>query len=419
MFKLIRKYPHLLFFGLLTAAFSGPGQTFLVSLFIGPMRETFGYSQSGIASIYSAATLVSAGILPFHGWLLDRVRLLWFTLVAGFLLAMGCLLLSRSQNFLMIFFGFLLVRNMGQGTLSMVSSTTMARIFGNVRGKALGIANMGYPLSEAIFPFLVSSWVLKYGWRSGWIFLAVLILIFFSPVAVFLLRKNREKKVYRIFLRKSGMDTARKNSMYGRVVTEGLDWGIRDILRDWRYYALQIPILITPAFLTALFFHQTSLITWKGWNIQSVSVAFVAFAVGRGFVSLMIGPLIDRFTARALFPCILIPLGLGILCFIKGDDIFWAFAYLTGAGLSMGLNMTIVGALWAELYGVKHLGSIKGLQSAIIVFSTAVAPLIFGILLDAKVNHSFILWGMILLILLGIGLAVLVYKKTINFKTSG
>ncbi|MCF6158620.1 MAG: MFS transporter [wastewater metagenome] len=414
MLKLLRKYPHLLLFGLLTAAFSGPGQTFLVSLFIGPMRETFGYSQSGIASIYSVATLVSAGILPFHGRLLDRVRLVWFTLAAGFLLATGCFLLSWSQGFIMIFFGFLLVRNLGQGTLTMISSTTMARSFGSVRGKALGIANMGYPLSEAVFPILISSWILNYGWRSGWIFLTMLILLFFLPVVAFLLRKDREKKVYRIFSRKSGIDTVRKNNAYGKVVTDNFDWRVRDILRDWRYYTLQIPILITPAFLTALFFHQTSLVTWKGWSIQTVSAAFIAFAVSRGVISFMIGPLIDRFTARALFPFVLIPLGLGILCFMKGNDIFWAFVYLGGAGLSMGLNMTIIGALWAELYGVKYLGSIKGLQSAIVVFSTAVTPLLFGILLDKNVNPQVILWGMILIILLGTGLSVLVfYKKTV------
>jgi len=141
--------------------FSGPGQTFLVSQFIPSMRETFGWSQTGIAGIYSAATLVSALLLPLMGILLDRLHLTKFTLSAGLLLALGCMFLSFSQGLVTVFIGFLLIRNLGQGTLSLISTTMMAKIFGSERGKALGIANIGYPLSEAIFPFMVSSWIIS------------------------------------------------------------------------------------------------------------------------------------------------------------------------------------------------------------------------------------------------------------------
>jgi len=60
MLKLIKKYPELLSFGILTAMFSGPGQTFLVSLFIPEMKKEFGMSLTQISTLYSIATLLSA-----------------------------------------------------------------------------------------------------------------------------------------------------------------------------------------------------------------------------------------------------------------------------------------------------------------------------------------------------------------------
>ena len=409
MISFIKKYPQLLLFGILTAMFSGPGQTFLISFFIPHMRDEFGMTKAGIAGIYSAATLISAFLLPIMGRLLDRIRLVWFTLIAGFFLAAGCLILSRSAGIITILIGFLLVRNLGQGTLALVSSTTMARVFGAMRGKALGIANMGYPLGEASFPIIISAWISVYGWRSGWMFLAGLILLFFSPLIFLLIKNDPHEKAHadfsktlqgreKVYERKLGVESRKLE----REISESIHWSALEVLKDVKFYFLVIPILITPCFLTALFFHQNSFIEWKGWDIQTVSVAFIAFAVARAFMSFVSGPLADKFGAKKIFPFVLLPLAAGILSFLVGRENFWVFVYLAGAGLTIGCGMTVGGALWAELYGTKHLGSIRGMISALIVFSTAAAPFVVGILLDASVNPKNILLGMLFFILVGV-----------------
>jgi len=397
MLRLIRKYPQLLLFGMLTAAFSGPGQTFLVSLFIPEMRASFGMSQGQIASLYAAATVCSACLLPWVGRLLDRIHLTVFTLIAGFLLAAGCVLLGFSQGTVSVLVGFLLIRNLGQGTLTMISSTTMARIFGRMRGRALSISNLGYPLSEAIFPYCITTWMMLYGWRSAWLMLAALILLFFSPAVLFLLRKDPHKKA------KHHIDRGEElEHEVSRDLSPTVDWHVKDIVKDWQFWALLYPMLMPPGVLTALFFHQASLASAKGWGLPLVSIAFVAYAVTRGLASLTIGPLIDRFGARTLYPFTLVPLSLGLSGFIWGQHPFWAFFYLAGAGITMGIGMTITGALWAELYGTKYLGSIKGLTSSMIVFSTAISPPIVGALLDSGMNVPAILFGMLLMVAVGV-----------------
>lgn len=384
---LFRSHPHLLLFGLLTAMFSGPGQTFLVSLFIPGMRDSFAMTQTGIAGLYSGATLLSAFLLPWIGRLLDRVHLIRFTLAAAILLALGCLVLGLSNGWFLVLTGFLLVRNLGQATMSMLSSTTMARAFGSTRGKALGIANLGYPLSEAVFPVLITTWNLHFGWRAGWCLLAFLTLLFFLPAALMLLGERRYEKTLAAFEKKLAREAGK----------EDLDirhWHVREVLRDWRFYVLLFPSILPPAFLTALFFHQASLMVWKGWGLEQISLAFVAFAVTRAFCSFFAGPLIDRFSAMRLFPLTLLPLAAAVLVLEAAGGPVWSFLYLGLAGMNMGFGMTIKGALWAELYGTRELGSIRGMMSSIMVLATAAAPIGMGLLLDRGIPPQWFLSAM-------------------------
>ena len=85
MIRLLKQYPHWLFFGLLCTAFSGPGQTYLISLLIPAMRESFDLSNAMMGSLYAAATLLSGFLLPYFGRQLDRTSLLSFTQIIGIL----------------------------------------------------------------------------------------------------------------------------------------------------------------------------------------------------------------------------------------------------------------------------------------------------------------------------------------------
>ena len=51
-------------------------------------------------------------------------------------------------------------------------------------------------------------------------------------------------------------------------------------------------------------------------------------------------------------------------------------------GVSNGLTNVLMSSFWAEIYGVEYLGSIKALTGSLMVFSTALAAVVFGILID-------------------------------------
>ena len=64
--------------------------------------------------------------------------------------------------------------------------------------------------------------------------------------------------------------------------------------------------------------------------------------------------------------------------------------YLLAMGISAGLAFTSVVAMWAELYGVRHIGAIKSLVSATMVFASALGPPFMGVLIDAGVGMDVI-----------------------------
>ena len=51
-------------------------------------------------------------------------------------------------------------------------------------------------------------------------------------------------------------------------------------------------------------------------------------------------------------------------------------------GISYGISWTLFGALWPEIYGTAHLGSIRAITVSAIVFATAAGPGLTGTLID-------------------------------------
>jgi len=123
--------------------FSGPGQTYSVSVFIDSYIKEFGWSRSFVSSLYSAGTLMAGLLLPLIGREVDsrghRIMMPLISLV----FAVACLWMSIVFHPIMLFVGFILVRLLGQGAMSLVSSTLAPQWFEKKRGRALSLMTLG------------------------------------------------------------------------------------------------------------------------------------------------------------------------------------------------------------------------------------------------------------------------------------
>lgn len=148
-----------------------------------------------------------------------------------------------------------------------------------------------------------------------------------------------------------------------------------------------------PFWATGLFLYQVAVGDEMGWSAGLIASAFIAFAGARIIVSLFSGPLIDRFSARNLFPFLLVPMTIGLLFGVIFHGSWVAFVYMSLLGATMGMSGTVKTALWAELFGPEMISSVQSLYSSIMVFTTAMSPLLVGWMLDSHVSINLILLG--------------------------
>ena len=137
----------------------------------------------------------------------------------------------------------------------------------------------------------------------------------------------------------------------------------------------------------------------------------MSYSVFSVITLLVSGFLIDKFTSRKLLIFMNIPLFLSTFVIIYFYAQFTAFIFLGLIGISNGLANVLGSSTWAEVYGVKHIGSIKALTTALMVFSTAFGTALFGILIDIGFSIEKIAIISALYILISFILLFLVRKK--------
>jgi len=380
-YQFFKQNAQFLLFGLFFTFFSGFGQTFFISLFSEEIRSSFNLSHGSFGLIYSLATLSSAVTLIAVGRYLDRTKLVTYTIwvCVGFIIASS--LFALSPNVLLLGVGIYGLRLSCQGLMTHTSMTSMARYFDVQRGKASSIATMGFPLSEAIFPVLGVAAMHALGWRSTWLVVSALGLLIVLPTMVGLLRGHQQRhESWLVEMKETANDTVQLKR-----------WRMKDVLRDLRFY-LVAPAVLTPAFVnTGIFFHQVALVEAKGWNLAWYATSFTGYAAATVVAAIIVGWLIDRWNAIQLLPFYLLPIGAGLIALAFLDSLWVALLYMVLAGFTAGGASVLTNAMWAELYGVASLGTIRSVASAMMVFSSALSPVILGIMLDLNFSMAMLI----------------------------
>ncbi len=363
------------FFGWLLTFFSSFGQTFFISLFVPGILEIFHLTKSAFGGYYAAATIIASFFLLQFGHLVDSDPIRPFTLKSTFLLVAACLLLAFAVHPVMIFIALIGLRLGGQGLMSHISLSVMSRHFSADRGKALGITAMGYPMGEMIFPILTGVLISFWNWRIALISAAVLLAILLFAFSRF------DLNIYNHTMEKKGPKQPGKWTF------------IYQLIREKRFLMMIIPVFSYSFINTALFFYQYVMAKEKGWPMEWYSICFASYAVIRFLFLLYGGILTDRFSAKNLYPFYLLPsmLGLLALAFLSGKEA--PLLYLTLTGISAGLSTVITESIIAELYGTERVGQVRSLFSVVMVLSTALAPVTFGLLLDHGATFSQFAFG--------------------------
>lgn len=375
-FHFIRTHWRFLSFGFAFALFSSFGQTFFISLFGAEVRGAFDLTHGDFGDVYMVATLTSAACLTWLGGKIDRFDLRPYSaLVCGGMVG-ACFFMAWTPGVYALVAAIFFLRLTGQGLMSHVSATSMTRYFTAGRGTAISIGSLGHSVGEAIFPLLAVALLTVWGWRESWVAIGVTLGVLMIPLTQWLLRGHGERHAALVAAETKAEATGAGTR----------SWTQREVLRDPKFYVL-LTIVLAPSFIiTAFFFHQVHLAAVKGWSLAWLASCFVVYAGTKVVVSLVSGPMVDRYGAMRLFPLFSPPLAAGLLVLAAFSHPATALGYMFLAGINGGLNFTIISAMWAELYGVMHIGTIRATVAALRVFSSALGPAFLGRLIDAGVT---------------------------------
>tara|TARA_R110001592_G_scaffold363396_2_gene687651 strand:- start:67593 stop:68843 length:1251 start_codon:yes stop_codon:yes gene_type:complete len=375
---LIRSEWRLLLFGFVMTFGSSLGQTYFIGLFGGDIRSDLGLSHGDFGAIYSSATLASAILLLWTGSLIDRLQLTHYAYMVVIGLATGCLMIAASEGAATLFLGVLVLRHLGQGLMGMTGATTMVRYIDHQKGKANALNGMGYSLSEAVLPSIVIAQLTFMSWRESWIAWAVLLVVTVPLATRWLLQGHQLR--HSKYLESVAAQQDQADSPLQRHWTRG------QVIRDPLFYLFLPALLAQPMLFTGFMFHQVHLVEVKGWSLGVWGSLYILYALVSSLVNLGTGLLVDHYGAIRLAPFVCLPFGLGLLFLANGDSVLVSVLFMVLMAVSIGAYSTLSSPFYAEMYGSLHLGSIKSLATAAMVFSSAIAPVLMGWMIDAGVS---------------------------------
>ncbi|WP_440926281.1 MFS transporter [Candidatus Pelagibacter sp.] len=380
-------------FGFIFTFFSSFGQSFFLGLFNSSIRDALSITHGQFGSIYASATLLSSIILVWIGKKIDDVNILKFASYVIIFLSASCFIFSKISSVIFLFIGIFLMRLAGQGLSSHTATTTISRFFEKNRGRALSTGWLGLSLAEFIMPVLIVFLLTFIEWRDIWVSISILVILIL-PVATFLLVKEVK------------LDT-REESKIGEDNKEIKQWKRIEVLKDYRFYIVCMTMLAMPWIATGSFVYQSFISSSKEWGPYVIAQSFMAYSILSVITLFISGFLIDKFSSRKLLIYMNIPLLFGTIVLFYFNAPVSSFVFFGLVGVTNGLANVLGSSTWAEIYGVKYIGSIKALTTALMVFSTAFGTALFGFLIDigfsieqiAVVSGTYIFCSIILLYL--------------------
>ena len=379
-------------FGFIFTFFSSFGQSFFLGLFSSSIRESLYITHGQFGTIYASATLLSSFILVWIGKKIDDVNILKFSLYVITLLAISCFLFSIISSLIFLFFSIFLMRLSGQGLMSHTATTTISRYFERTRGKALSVTWLGLSLAEFILPLLVVFLLTIIEWRNIWLSVSILIVLVLPLVSFFLVKNVN-------------LNSREISTNENKKIKKIKQWKRTEVLKDYRFYIVCLNMLAMPWIATGTFVYQSFISTSKDWGPYIIAQSFMVYSILSVATLFFSGFLIDKFSSRKLLIYMNIPLIFSVFILFYFSSPISSFVFLGLIGISNGLANVLGSATWAEIYGVKYIGSIKALTTALMVFSTAFGTAFFGLLIDngfsieqiALVSGTYILITIVLL----------------------
>ena len=314
----------------------------------------------------------------------------------GILFFVVLMLSSLINGPIMLFFAFAGMRGLGQGALTLASTTAVANWFRQRRGRMMALLALAFALFQGIYVNLLRVLLEAMDWRQVFVVLGLGVAALVVPSFGLLMRNRPEQ--YGLMPDNVAGDESQDDQ---QPVDVEDNWTLAEAIRTPILWVFIFARILPSAWGTGLILHQVSIFAVLGHSPQVVTETFALISLFAAGSALLAGYLIDRFKPTYVVVLqMLALLSASALAMIMRETPL-LIAYALAFGLGMGIGYVFDGAVWPNLFGRRFQGEIRGFVYTSSVIGSALGPALFGLSYDISGGYESVLW-------LGAGLCLVV-----------
>jgi MFS family permease len=360
-------------FAAIAFGMTGPGQTVGVSVFVDPMIGALELSRSEVSTAYLVGTLAGATAMPRLGRLIDdRGARLAMAVVSG-LFGMALAGMAGVTGLITLVVGFTGIRMFGQGALSLVATTSVAPWFARRRGFAIGVTTAVGSAMLSLIPVFSEAVVLPaFGWRGAWAVLGGLVWLVVLPIAL----RGMIDRPDQVGQQPDGdAPLEAEAAAVADAEAARVSFTRGEAMRTPMFWAVAGAVAATGMIGTGLAFHQIDLLGEQGLTATQAAANFVPQTIAALTATLLVGSMVDWFSARWVLAVSMVLLAVAMVLVPVVSPGLIAVAYGMVLGAAGSAARALEAASFPKLYGLRHVGAIRGSVASISVASTAFGPL--------------------------------------------
>lgn len=387
----------IVFLAALSVFFSGPGQTYSISIFIDAYLDHFGWSSTLISTMYLFATMLAGFLLFLIGKMVDRLGQRKMTVLVAGLLGVACIFNSFLLGPTMLFIGFFMLRLFGQGSLTLLPGTLVPQWFVIKRGRALSFMAFGSFVSAAALPPFNAWLINQVGWQNSWLIWAGLLFLVFMPLAYIFIRNKPED----VGLLPDNVSMKENENIIKSAIFEEA-WTLKEAKQTKEFWLLLYCVAVPAMVNTGIIFHFVPILAESGIGRTQAAFILSIMALVSFPVTFIAGFIAERMKVNNII-AISFCGQIGIMAMLAFTDSYGkAILFGVARGVVGGFETISLGIIWSNYFGRANIGSIKGVSSTVMVIGSAFGPLPFAIAYDFYGGYQEILFFMMIFPLLGI-----------------
>lgn len=359
----------------------------ILGVFVHPLEEDLGWNRAEVAIAVTGGGLLGAFTAPLSGWVMDRFGGRFVIPPAALLMTLLLVALAGT-DVLWQFIGLYAVgRALAVGVVNPGAFTAASNWFVRRRPLAVALVALGPRLSMASLPVFAAAVIQSTGdWRIGWLALAgVIALVGILPPALFMHRRPEDLGL----LPDGDVAVDRGEAEYQL----SLDFSLKEAVRTRSYWLLGLAVGLLMFAAGSINFHQIPYLEDQGLSGTVAALTVTVFSMVGAVGGLGAGAIASRITTRWTMVISFVGMSGGVLLLLLVDSVATALLYAFLYGIFFGGAVTMNQAIYAEYFGRRALGVIRGSHQPFQLLLNAAGPLITGIWFEWAGSYTLMLVG--------------------------